>query len=139
MAKVCLNKDSKEYYMASNHQVTIFIPDESKPDMLSQEGVKLFEVIKSKITNGEFSKVIVDYLPLYTESGMWINDIKSKYYVDNKDKIVASLHSFDNVKIYGIVKDTQDIIVTSEVLMYTTNWCYTTGEKLYKLENKLKI
>lgn len=139
MAKVYLDKDSREYYLASNHQVTIFIPDENKSDILSKEGILLLNFIKSKITNNEFLKIIVDYLPLYTESGMWINDVKSKYYVDNKDNIVASLNSFNNVKIYGIIKNTQEIIVTSEVLMYSNDWCYTVGDNLYKLENKLKI
>lgn len=135
-ARVYLNKDSKEYYLASNHQITIFISDDTNPHMLNQKGMELFDRIKVRLNNYDFTQIIIDYYPLLIASGMWINDFSSKYCTDN---IKASINSFNNVRIYGLIKNTQDVIITSEVIMYSDSWCYTSGNHLYKLENKLTL
>lgn len=137
IAKSYLDKSSKEYYMASNKQITIKIQDESNLSMLNGEGVKLFNNIKEKIKNNKFTNAIKDYIIMHTPSGMWINDLDSKYY-DSSD-IGASLNSFDNIKIYGVINKTQNVIMTSNVIMYSSTWCYTSGGHLYKLINKFDI
>ncbi len=137
IAKTYLNKSSKEYYKASNRQITINIPDENNLTMLNSEGIKLFNSIKEKIDNNQFTNTITDYMHMRLSSGMWINDTSSIHY--NDPTVTASLNSLDNIKIYGIIKKTKKIITTSNVIMYGETWCYTTGNHLYKLENKLTI
>jgi len=134
IAKTYLNKLSKEYYRASNRQVTINIPDENNLPMLNSDGIKLFNSIKEKIDNNQFTNIIIDYILMPFPSGMWINDTNSIHCED--PKINATLNSFDNIKIYGVIKKTRKIIITSNVIMYGLTWCYTSGDHLYKLENK---
>ena len=137
IAKSYLDKSSKEYYMASTRQITIKIQDENNFSMLNSDGLKLLNNIKEKIKNNKFTNTIIDYIIMHTPSGMWINDLDS-IYCDNSD-IKASLHSFDNVKIYGIINKTQNVIMTSNIIMYSSTWCYTSGGHLYKLVNKFDI
>ncbi len=133
-ARAYFNKSSKEYYNASNNQNTIYISNDNI-SMLNNEGLNLYNSIQQKINSNNFTNKITSYILMYTESGMWINDINSAYYDITRASV--ELHTFNNIKIYGMNKDKNEPILSSIVIMYGLTWCYTTSGSLYKLENNM--
>jgi pantothenate synthetase len=132
--KSYLDHKSEEYYLAANNQVTIFVNDSI---ILNNEGMKLYKSILKKINDDNINKIMIkDYVFMPMESGMWINDIESKYCV-NKD-ISASLHSFNNYKISGVVEGSAKVITTSLIIMMNNDWCYSSTGHLYRLGDKYR-
>lgn len=134
-AKKYLNEPSKEYYLTSNGQKTIYLSEPNNPNMLNANGIKIYNEIQDKIKNNQYNETITNYAIMPSPSGMWINDANSDYYDPRQP--TAVLNTFNNVVIYGVKKGTHEVILTSIIQMYSSEWCYTLSGSLYKLENDI--
>jgi len=128
-----------EYYYICSNQVTINVFNENTKmyNILSDEGMKLYNKAQHRYNNCEWNDVLSTYGIEYVKSGFWYADIDSCYYDENET--TGYLKTYNNIIVVGYSDARKDWAITSEVIFLTSNWCLTRSMNLYKLITEINI
>jgi hypothetical protein len=149
-----LKPETQEYYLFSSYQYTVkALPGNNLKDILSQEGLKLFDELNQQVHREEVVKhPLLNYKLSHSNSGPWESDQNSLWYSSPNNfepEIRGILNTFNNVCVQGNVAfvDSRwkigEIVTTSPCVFIVEptatedGWCYTKSGSLYVL-NKLE-
>lgn len=145
--KLLLKPDSHEYYLFAMYQHTIIpLPGNNIRDILTQDGLTLYEQVLQKVKDGLFKDTFFEHKIQKGQSGRWFALENSPWFGKSEyceKGIVGAFCTWQNSYVHGLAEK-QGMISTSPCifLMESSNiqdgWCYTKSGSLYKLTYQKK-
>lgn len=129
-ARDILEKDSMEYYLLSNTQKTVL--NFTNRTKFNDKGKYLLRYINQRLKEGDIDGTIEIITIKQMNSGMWFNDEESIHYDKNNAKVV--LTTYNNRRILGLIEPGGYHAFTSNIILYTDDWCFTENFSLYLLK-----
>jgi hypothetical protein len=142
-AKQYTKPDIYESYKQTIYQTTLpFNENGTRPECLTEEGLKHFNTIKTLAEQGtSFKNTFFDYDFHSAPTSMWLPDVKSPFY---KSTDLTIWNSSNDLRLCGhplvngnITSKEENPTTTTVILFFTKEWIFTKSGSLYKLSPQM--
>ena len=109
---------------------------EDYSSLLNAKGLQLWREVNQKVLEGNYKATFGKYTLLPSQSGAYFPPgwtFRNDPSVEIPEEKVASLHTWNDLKIVTFDSNTKKFMESSPIIFYTNTWAYTRSGSLYRL------